>query len=86
MPERWTTRPELVKERGAYAPFSAGPYGCIGRPLALLSLRTTLARLLLEFDVAFAPGETGAGIETGTVEHFTLAPGPLWMVFRKREG
>ena len=61
-----------------------GPYGCIGRPLALLSLRTTIAKLLLEYDFEFAPGKTGKGVEEGSSEYFTLMPGDLRLVFRKR--
>ena len=84
IPERWSTRPELVKHQGAFAPFSIGPYGCIGRPLALLSLRTTLVRLILSFDFDFVPGDKGQDVEWGATETFTLAPGPLHMKFRPR--
>ena len=84
IPERWTTRPELVRASGAYAPFSLGTFGCIGKSLALMNLRTTVARLLREFDVSIAPDEDCAGIEEDTKEHFLLEPGPLRMVLRKR--
>ncbi|KAH7303072.1 putative cytochrome P450 [Stachybotrys elegans] len=63
IPERWTTQPELVKEKRAFAPFSAGPFGYIGRPLALLNVRTTLARLVLQYDIVFATGEDGSSLE-----------------------
>lgn len=65
---------------------SPGRYGCIGRPLAMLNLRTTLAKLLLAFDIEFPPGDdpTGAGFEAKSKEHFTLAPGELNLIFRKR--
>ena len=63
-----------------------GSYGCIGRPLALLNIRTTLARLLLTYDFAFAPGETGRGIQEDSQEHFMLAPGDLHIAFRARVG
>ena len=61
-----------------------GPYSCIGRPLALLSIRTLLAKLVLTYDFAFAPGETGCGIEEDSQEHFTLVPGDLHIIFTKR--
>lgn len=53
----------------------------------MLNLRTTLAKLLLAFDIEFPPGDddrTGADFEANSKEHFTLAPGELNMVFRKR--
>lgn len=52
----------------------------------MLNIRTTLAKLLLAFDIAFPPGDdaTGAGFEAKSKEHFTLAPGKLNLVFRKR--
>ena len=50
IPERWTTRPELVREKGAYAPFSLGGYNCIGRGLALMTLRGTVARLVMAME------------------------------------
>lgn len=122
IPERWYSSPEMIKDRSAFAPFSAGNfmlfltrnplstlsllafllpplnptstsdvllgrYGCIGRPLAMLNIRTTLAKLLLTFDIAFPPEDdaTGAGFEAKSKEHFTLAPGELSLVFRKRQ-
>lgn len=50
----------------------------------MLNIRTTLARLLLAFDIGFATGDTGVGFEENSKEHFTLAPGELNIVFKKR--
>jgi cytochrome P450 len=56
-PERWLD-PEreeaLVKL--ASSPFLLGPFGCIGKQLALKELRITLASTVLSFDIAYAPG------------------------------
>ena len=49
----------------------------------MMNVRTTLARLLLTFDVALAPGETGAGIESAR-DHFALVPEELNIVFQKK--
>ncbi|KAI9791595.1 MAG: hypothetical protein M1816_003681 [Peltula sp. TS41687] len=84
IPERWYSRPEMIKEKTAFAPFSTGPYNCIGRPLALMNLRTTLAKLLLTFDFELAPGETGASIENAK-DHFALVPEELNVVFRRKK-
>ncbi|KAE8387112.1 cytochrome P450 [Aspergillus alliaceus] len=38
VPERWMTCPEMIQEKSAFALFSTGPYGRIGKPLALLNI------------------------------------------------
>jgi cytochrome P450 len=58
-----------------------GPFGCIGKGLAYMQLRTLTARILLEFDVKFAPGEDGKRILTETKDHFTVDVGGLDLVF-----
>jgi tryprostatin B 6-hydroxylase len=65
-------------------PCSAGPYGCIGRPLALLTVRTTLARIVATFDISFAPGEDGKNFEEYAKERFTIAFGDLMVSFKPR--
>ncbi len=48
--------------------------------VAYLELRTVVTRIILEFDVAFAPGEDGSQILTQTRDHFTVGSGPrLWL-------
>lgn len=63
-----------------------GPYGCIGRPLAMMDLRTTVARLVMNFDISFPPGDVDRGrtFEAKTIEHFTLAPAELKICLQKR--
>ncbi|KAL2009650.1 hypothetical protein VTN00DRAFT_5457 [Thermoascus crustaceus] len=60
------------------------PYGCIGRTLALLNLRTTVAQIIMNFDFKFGPGEDGRAFEGQTKDHFTVGLGPLNMSFTKR--
>lgn len=64
-------------------PFS-GPYGCIGKPLALLTVRTTLARIVTTFDISFAPGEDGHDFESKAHERFTVGFGDLMISFKPR--
>ena len=87
----------MVKHPDAFAPFSMGPFNCIGRnrrlkfhgvasfaddvPVARMELRTLTAQLLLKYDVAFAPGEDGTRILTKTKDHFTVSVGQLDLVF-----
>ncbi|KAL4861311.1 hypothetical protein BDV12DRAFT_208149 [Aspergillus spectabilis] len=84
IPERWYNQPELVKHKAAFIPFSAGEFNCIGRPLALMNLRTTVARLIMEFDVKFAPGEDGSRFLGDAKDNFVLYLGELDLVFTRR--
>jgi tryprostatin B 6-hydroxylase len=62
-----------------------GPYNCIGRPLALLNLRTTLVKLITTFDVGFAPGEDGRAFVQQAQDNFVLYMGPLHLTFTRRK-
>ncbi|KAF7197855.1 Cytochrome P450 monooxygenase [Pseudocercospora fuligena] len=81
VPERWYSKPEMIKHPDAFAPFSMGPFNCIGRNLARMELRTLTAQLLLKYDVKFADGEDGTRLLTKTKDHFTLTVGQLDLVF-----
>lgn len=49
-PERWLAKNER-DVLGASQPFSLGPRGCIGRSLAWMEMRTTLAKLHYKYDL-----------------------------------
>ncbi|CBF89142.1 hypothetical protein AN0606.2 [Aspergillus nidulans FGSC A4] len=85
IPERWYSKPELVRHKGAFAPFSLGHFNCIGRPLALMNLRVTLAQLIMEFDVKFAPGEDGKQFLADAKDNFVMYFGKLELAFTRRE-
>ena len=86
IPERWFSKPELVSNDGkSWAPFSLGPMGCIGKPLGLMEMRLAVAKILTNFDVAFAPGETGEELCYRSREHFTLTLKPMMLTFKKRK-
>ncbi|KAL3485692.1 cytochrome P450 [Aspergillus germanicus] len=84
IPERWYRSPELVKDKAAFAPFSLGSFNCIGRPLALMNLRTTVARVVMEFDVKMAPGENGSRFLGNAKDNFVFYLGDLDLVFTRR--
>lgn len=73
-----------MRNEKAFAPFSLGPYGCIGRPLALMELRLVIARVLAVFEVGLAEGEDGRALLEGSRDHFTLECGALRLCFRER--
>lgn len=84
--DTWTTTKEAVDTaRKAFCPFSIGPRGCIGKGMAFMEMRLTLARLMFLFDVELADrtGEDEHG-HFALVDHFTSAKTGPNVIFRKR--
>ncbi|KAI1492457.1 putative cytochrome P450 monooxygenase [Biscogniauxia mediterranea] len=84
IPERWYSQPSLVKDKAGFAPFSLGPYGCIGRPLAQMQIRTLMAQIVMRFDVEFPPGQDGSKFIENTKDRFTLGLADLDLCFKPR--
>ncbi|KAH9870516.1 hypothetical protein IAQ61_005992 [Plenodomus lingam] len=74
IPERWTTRPEMVLNRQAFMPFSTGPYSCAGKGLAMMELRSVTGRVVSEFDVVLPDGFVPDAYWEGVLDHFTAGP------------
>lgn len=61
LPERWLEAAQspgsefAADNRAAFQPFALGPRGCVGRSLALASLRVVLTRLVYNFNLELAP-------------------------------
>jgi cytochrome P450 len=53
LPERWANIHPSAYE---YLPFGAGPRMCIGGPLAMMVIKTTLPRVLLRYRLKLEPG------------------------------
>lgn len=87
LPERWSASKvdTMVKHKDAFQSFSSGPYGCIGKNLALMELRTVISQILDRFDVNVAPGEDGKALMDDTIDHFTLGLAPLKLRFEERK-
>ncbi|KAH6976573.1 cytochrome P450 [Ilyonectria destructans] len=86
VPERWTSKPELVKDERAFVPFSTGRYSCIGKQLGPMEIRHVSSQILRRYNVALAPGQTPAAFLQGKQDTFTLQLAPLNMVFPLRKG
>ena len=84
VPERWYSKSEMIKHKDGFAPFSLGPFGCIGKNLALMELRLVTSELVMKFDVSFAPGEDGKKLLYQTIDHFTLGLQDLNLTMKKR--
>ncbi|TVY92722.1 Cytochrome P450 monooxygenase [Lachnellula willkommii] len=85
LPERWEENSELILDKSVFVPFSSGPYGCVGKNLALMELRNVVARIVTEFDTKFAPGEDGRTLMEKSKDVFTMELAPLEVVFTKRK-
>ncbi|KAH8687912.1 cytochrome P450 monooxygenase [Tricladium varicosporioides] len=85
--ELWTTTKDSVElGRKAFCPFSIGPRGCIGKGMALMELRITLARIIFMFEMHGVDGE-GEDSEgnLAMVDHFTSQKTGPNVRFRARE-
>ena len=84
IPERWTSRPELVKDRRAFIPFSYGPHSCVGKALAMNELRLAVGRIVYGFEVRKGEGWSEEKWRGGWKDYFTVKPGEARLRFIKR--
>ncbi|KAH7313675.1 cytochrome P450 [Stachybotrys elegans] len=84
IPERWYSKPELIKDNRAFMPFAQGRYSCLGKSLALTELRTVTALLVSKYRFEFVQDYKPAQFELGVKDQFTAAPGELPLKFVKR--
>ncbi|KAF1347461.1 putative benzoate 4-monooxygenase cytochrome P450 [Lizonia empirigonia] len=86
VPERFgERRVEMGTDQAPYLPFSMGAYSCPGKNLAQLSLRIALSTIVQNFDISFAPGETGEKFDKEMLDTFTVTLPPLQLQFNPRE-
>ncbi|KAI0883093.1 putative benzoate 4-monooxygenase cytochrome P450 [Annulohypoxylon maeteangense] len=86
VPERWGERYEEMGTAGSpYMPFSLGPYMCAGKSLAIMNLSIGLCSIAQNFDIEFAPGETGEIFDTEVKDTFTTGLPPLKLLFTPRK-
>ncbi|KAF9639897.1 hypothetical protein BFW01_g11703 [Lasiodiplodia theobromae] len=83
VPERWSDG-KLNPETAPFITFSRGAMNCAGKQLAKLELRMFLSRVALNFDISYAPGETGEYFEKNQQDTFTLTLPPLPLMFKSR--
>ncbi|KAK3380816.1 cytochrome P450 [Podospora didyma] len=85
IPERWYSKPEMIKHKDTFAAFGVGPFSCIGKALAMVEMRNLIVKILTRFDVAFAPGEDGEWFMEGAKDHFIIEVPSLKLVFKERK-
>jgi cytochrome P450 len=84
IPERWTTRPEMVRNIAAYNPWGTAHHSCIARAMATDMLRATTARLIKRYRFRLAPGETGRRVLQDMKDQLAPNPGHLDLCFEAR--
>ncbi|SCN80761.1 related to pisatin demethylase cytochrome P450 [Fusarium fujikuroi] len=87
VPERWTTRPEMVKNDSVFAPFSVGRYACVGKQLGLMEVGYAACMILHRFDICLSgEGTTSkSAFLKGLRDHFTLDAPRLNVVLTARK-
>ncbi|KAI1420437.1 cytochrome P450 [Xylaria sp. FL1777] len=84
IPERWTIRPEMVKDNRGFAPFSLGKFNCSGKPLAMIEIRLVISLLLKKFEIKFPDNDKSETLLADLKDRFAFTPGDLNLEFRKR--
>ncbi|KAK0389778.1 hypothetical protein NLU13_3351 [Sarocladium strictum] len=84
IPDRWTTRSELVKDASVFTPFGTGRYSCAGKQLGLMELRSVTSQVIREYNVRLAAGQKPSDFLDGCKDGFTLSTAKLEMVFERR--
>ncbi|KAH7071709.1 cytochrome P450 [Paraphoma chrysanthemicola] len=86
IPERWSTRPELILRRDAFVAFGYGPYNCAGKPLAMLQLRMVLAMIIQNFEISVPPGREKEFHQFADEQSdcFTIHLSPLLLRLKRR--
>ncbi|KAI2629001.1 cytochrome P450 [Xylaria nigripes] len=84
IPERWTTKKELIKSAQAFSPFSTGRYSCVGKNLAMIELRFVISMLVKRFRIDLSDVDRGDRLFSDYRDHFTAAPGRLELRFHPR--
>ncbi|KAB8294166.1 hypothetical protein EYC80_009606 [Monilinia laxa] len=83
-PERWYSRPEMILDKRAFAPFGVGRTSCVGKNLALTEVRMATAHIISAFKLQFSHGDNGEAVEYDLRDQLTAKPGELRLVFDPR--
>lgn len=84
IPERWTERPDLVKNKIGFDPFGTGRYNCVGKNLGMTQVRMVTAKLLQKYDVTFCDDVTEGSFPGQVLDNFVANVGGLEVRLRRR--
>ena len=75
----------LARKASPSVDIISGHHSCLGRVLASDSIRLVTARLIKNYHISLAPGETGNSVVKDMRDQFTSNPGRLLLAFSPRE-
>ncbi|TCD71757.1 hypothetical protein EIP91_005523 [Steccherinum ochraceum] len=78
------TKEQLVHDRSAFLPFSAGPQNCAGRAIALQEVRAVLCAVLQRFDIEKAEGFDLDDWDRNLKDCYVTHRGPLMVKIKHR--
>ncbi|KAI1104955.1 cytochrome p450 monooxygenase [Jackrogersella minutella] len=84
IPERWTTRRDLVTDAACFTPFLIGSFSCVGKQLALMEMRYVISRLAVKYNINLAKGQTPEAFTENNFDTFTIRLAPLQMTLQHR--
>jgi cytochrome P450 len=85
IPERWTDRPELVKDRRAFSPFGHGVHSCVGKQLALNEMRLMVASVVGHFDIELGDSYDDEVFEREWMDFMAVRLGEEYLKFIDRK-
>ncbi|KAI1778530.1 cytochrome P450 [Hypoxylon cercidicola] len=82
-PERWTTKPDMVKDARAFNAFGAGRHMCPGKQFGMMEVRMAIAIIVSNFEFGISSsGKRENQALDDFVDAFTAFPGDLELVFK----
>ncbi|KAJ5660213.1 hypothetical protein N7507_006664, partial [Penicillium longicatenatum] len=84
IPERWTTRPEMVLNRNGFVPFGTASRSCLGRGLAMNDMMMISAHVIQNYRMRFPPSENGDSVLENWKDQFTSCLGRFQLRFERR--
>ncbi|KAI0013565.1 cytochrome P450 [Xylariaceae sp. FL0662B] len=82
IPERWTTKRDMVKDPRAFNAFASGRHVCPGKQMGLMEVRMVTSMIVSSFEFTISPTETRKSrVVDDFWDGFTATPGNLELVF-----
>ncbi|KAF3063694.1 Tryprostatin B 6-hydroxylase [Daldinia childiae] len=81
IPERWYSKPELIRDERAFAPFGFGNRMCTGKSFAQTELCLAISNLLRRYKVSFAPEYDPQTMWRDMKDQVTAQPGRVLCIF-----
>lgn len=86
IPERWSSRRDLIHHPEVFAPFLMGAYNCVGKNAALMQIRCTIYSLFSRFEALPLNKDQLQEYWNQRADGFSMGIGPLWTIFKERSG